>query len=110
MVTAGVHGAGTGRQDGTTAFRYEMPPTTVSFAPAELVGGVQSALASASLRVNGFDPGHASAMHLFNGCHLLVMSRSRSNDADVICQPRRSRMTRAAASPTVMPRVGRMTL
>jgi hypothetical protein len=40
----------------TTGFRYEMPTTTAKFTPAELVDAVQSPLASASLRVNGFDP------------------------------------------------------
>jgi hypothetical protein len=40
----------------TADFRYQMPTKTLMFTPAELVDAVQSPLAEASLRVNGFDP------------------------------------------------------
>jgi hypothetical protein len=45
----------------TVDFRYEMPAKTVKFTPAELVDAVQSPLAGALLRVNGFDPDGSSS-------------------------------------------------
>jgi hypothetical protein len=41
----------------TVNFRYEMPTKTATFTPTELADAVQSQLARAALRVNGFAPG-----------------------------------------------------